>query len=139
MAYSSQTDLEDRLTESELRQLADFNGDGVADSDVLARAISDADALIDSYIGTRYSVPLDDVPDSIRLRSINIALYFLYLGRQSVTDSVSKQHDHDLKWLQSIAAGSVSLGIAETPDAADGAPSVEYEVEDQHFGRDSGL
>jgi len=139
MAYCTQSDIEDRIPADQLVRLADFDGDAASDGDVLARAIADADALIDSYVGTRYSVPLSTVPDSIKLRSINIAIYFLYLGVRSVTDAVRAQHEDDLKWLEKIAAGAVALGIAEAPSPADGTPSVEYKVNDAHFGRDSGL
>lgn len=139
MAYCTEAQLQERLTEDELAALADHDGDGAADSAVIARAISDADTLIDSYLGARYEVPLDTVPDVVTAKSLNIAVYHLHFYRRAVPEDIKEQQKADIKWLEGVAAGKITLGVDALPTEAAGAPTVEYDVDDRHFGRDKKL
>ena len=124
MTYCSQDDLQDRLGAEEVARLADLDGDGVPDADVIARALADADATIDSYLGRRYTLPVaapdGSTPSVVRTRAVNLAVYFLKLGRDSVTDDVRGQHEEDVQWLQAASAGRASLAKAAPRPASSG-------------------
>jgi phage gp36-like protein len=141
MTYCSQDDLQDRLGAEELARLADLDGDGTPDADVLARALADADATIDSYLGRRYTLPVaesdGETPPSVRTRAVNLAVYFLKLGRDSVTEDVRTQHTEDILWLERASRGRVSLGdaVASVPGASAG----RMESRPRLFGRSEPL
>lgn len=75
VAYCEQTDLELRVDE-ELIEM--WSGD---DDDVVTQAIADADAEIDSLVGTRYAVPFASTPAFIKTISMDIAVYYLATRR----------------------------------------------------------
>ena len=138
MGYCLQTDIEGRIGVAELILLADHNGDGSPDVAVVARAIADAGAFMDSFLAVRYAVPITaPVPDTIETRAINIAVYFLRLGRDSVTDDVRTQHRDDIAWLMHVAEGKLTLD--DTVAASGSASSVHSQVQDRLFGRDKPL
>ncbi|MCX7017107.1 MAG: DUF1320 family protein [Candidatus Sumerlaeota bacterium] len=58
MSYATLDDLEKRIAPQTLVELADDDGDGAADAEVVAAALADADAAIDSYLSARYATPL---------------------------------------------------------------------------------
>ena len=136
MAYSLQADIEKRLSPDELVSLADLDGDGVADADVVTQAVADADALIDSYVRVRGDdVPLDPVPTSVRNASVTLAQYFLCLGRSSVSEQIQQAHDSVVAWLTDIASGNATLGIDSDHTETEPARGVEYEAEARVYKR----
>lgn len=134
MSYITSADLAKRLTSDELVQLADLDEDGAADSAVLAQAIADAESLVNSYIAARTTVPLTTVPDMIKAVSISMAIYFLHLGRRSVTDDIGKQYDRDLAFLKDVAAGKVTLGEVVST-VGEPHPTPEYHRTRRRFSR----
>ena len=66
MAYSTQTDLLEQITEDELIQLTDDADAGAVDSDAVTRAIVDADAEIDGYCGSRYDLRVPHTRGGVR-------------------------------------------------------------------------
>jgi len=143
MAYCTSDDVQTRIGEEDLAALADYDGDGEADEAVVEQAIRSAEALIDSYLAVRFSVPVvkpdDECPDALKTRAVNLAVYFLRLGRDSVTDDVRAQYEDDVAWLQQVVAGAVSLGFEPTPNESAAAPRVRYETQPRIFGRDEPL
>ena len=65
MAYCTQADIVRRIDPRELVRLADHDDDGSADAAVVTQAIGDAQGDIDSYLQTRYSVPVSPVPAAV--------------------------------------------------------------------------
>ncbi len=139
MAYCTQSDIEKRIGTADLAALADYDGDGSADADVVTAAIGDACSLMDSYLSVRFAVPVSPVPDVLRTRAVNLAVYFLRLGRDSATEDVRRQQEDDIAWLQHVVAGGVSLGIEPSATEGDRAPDVHYESQPRIFGRDEPL
>ena len=139
MTYCNHEDVETRLGGDDLRALADHDGDAVADSAVVDQAIASAEAVIDSYLGTKFSVPVSPVPDALRTRAINLAVYFLKLGRDSVTEDARRQYGDDVAWLREVVAGAVTLGIEPGPAESVGSPGVRSETRPRIFGRDEPL
>lgn len=139
MAYCTYEDVEMRLGAADLARLADLDDDGAADTDVVARAIADAQSLMDSSLACRFRVPValadGSTPAALRTRAVNLAVYFLHLGRDSVTDDVRAQHDDDLRWLERVAAGRVSLGTDEPVAESSGAVGVRVQSQPRIFGR----
>ncbi|MBS0370756.1 MAG: DUF1320 domain-containing protein [Proteobacteria bacterium] len=112
MPYTSRPLLEERFGLDELIQRTDkfapYTG-AVVDS-VLDRAIADADAEIDGYVGARYALPLPDpVPPVLVPIACDIARYRLF--DDSVTDVVRQRYEDAIARLKDIAAGRLSLGI----------------------------
>ena len=137
MSYSSQPDLEKRLTAGELVSLADLDEDGAADADVDTQAIADADALIDSYVRVRGAdVPLSPVPASVRNASVTLAHYYLCLGRRSVPEDVQRARDDAVKWLEALAAGAATLGLDTDHTETEPYAGVEYTAQDRVYARD---
>ncbi len=135
MAYCSYSDVERRIGAADLATLADYDGDGSPDADVVAAAIQDACSLIDSYLSVRFAVPVSPVPDVLRTRTVNLAVYFLRLGRDSATEDARRQYEDDLAWLREVVQGDVSLGIEPSAAEGDRTPGVLYQGQRRLFGR----
>lgn len=115
MPYAGVIDLLERFGESEVIQLTDraapLTGDVV--EDVAEKALADASAEIDSYIGVVYTLPLPSVPDVLLRVCCDIVRYRLYDDK--ATDEVSRRYKEAVRWLEQIAQGKVSLGFSDTP------------------------
>jgi phage gp36-like protein len=143
MAYCTSADIETRIGPADLAALADHDGDGNPDGDVVTQAIRSAESLMDSYIGVRYAVPVElpggGCPEVVTTRAVNLAVYFLRLGRDSVTEDARAQYEDDVRWLTQVAAGRVSLGVEPAPTESGGAATVRAESAPRLFGRSEPL
>lgn len=114
MAYCTQADLEKLIPAAELAQLTTESG-AVPDAGVVAGAISQADAELDSYLGTRYQVPFEPAPLAVKSLSVDLAIYHLY-SRRSVMPQVRRQkYEAALAFLKLVAAGQAMLEGAGEP------------------------
>lgn len=113
MAYCTESDLLSLIPQKELAELTTDSGD-LPDSQVVTEAIDRADAEIDAYLGSRYTLPLTPVPDQVKGLSMDMALYHLY-SRRSVAPPVRRQkYEAALSLLKQIAAGeAVVEGASE--------------------------
>jgi len=118
MSYATQADLEARFGVDELTQLTDRAGAGVPDATIVARALSDAAAEIDTYLASRYALPLSPVPTVLARIACDIARYRLWEDRAS--DEVRRRYEDNVRLLEGIAKGVLSLGLPE----ADAAPAL---------------
>ena len=82
MAYCTQDDIEKLLPEDTVDQLTDDEGTGAQVAARVSEAIAQADAEIDAWCGSRYSIPFTTVPDIIKKCSVDIAIYNLYSRTQ---------------------------------------------------------
>jgi len=139
MAYSTTTDLEERVGAAELIALADLDEDGAADTAAIADAIADADAHINSYLAVLFVVPIVPVPDVLVKRSTTLAIYFLQLRQNSVTEDMRKEYENITQWLKDVLAGKATLDAATKPPEAPGAGGIHYETKPRVFGRDEPL
>lgn len=118
MAYLSENDLTQRFGLDELLQLTCADPQAsVPDTAVLARAIADAEAEIDSYLAARYQLPLPSVPTVLTRVGCDIARYRLWNDRAS--DEVRQRYEDARRLLEALAAGKVALGLP----AADTQPA----------------
>lgn len=112
MAYASQIDLEKRgLTQTDLQQLADDDELTLTPEDIVTAAIADADALIDGYLGKRYTVPFDPVPALITKLSADLAAYNLYSHRPQVETPrpVEDRYRDALGMIKMLVSGEMTL------------------------------
>jgi len=128
MPYATQADLEIRFGAAEILQLADRNGDDVADSGVIAGALAEADAEIDAHLAARYTLPLATVPEILTRLACDIARY--RLAADNPMEEVRKRYEDARRMLESLAAGRVSLGLptASAPPTGGIAVSVSDAV-----------
>jgi phage gp36-like protein len=115
MAYSTKEDLIKASSERDIIQLSDDARAKVIDEGVVTEAISKADAIINSYIGGRYRVPLSSVPLIIGDISTQLAIYFLWerRHRQDMPQSLMEIYKNLIARLKDIHEGRISLPIAE--------------------------
>lgn len=120
MPYATQADLVERFGETEIIQLSDRDRTGAIDSAVVTAKLADADAEIDAYLATRYTLPLASVPTVLKRVACDVARYHLFDDR--VTDDVRRRYEDALKFLQAVAKGTVSIGvdpIGQAPASSD--------------------
>lgn len=116
MSYASLQDLIDRAGLDEVREVADRDGDGTPDPDVVAAALRDADNAINGYVAVAYSVPLATVPDLVRTWATSIARYVLH--RNGPPDYVVRDWKEAIAALKDVAAGRLRLYPAAPDEAA---------------------
>lgn len=124
MTYAIQQNLIDRFGERELMQLTDTTNSGVIDAAVVAVALADADAEINSYIGARYTLPLTQTtPELVRLAS-DIARYRLW--DVSASEEVKTRYDDAIKKLRDVSKNVASLGIDQASQPVVEAGGVQF-------------
>lgn len=136
MTYATPTDLLTRFDAAEIAQRVDrgvprlvgaellaavANGgnlDAFTEAEVLRatvakglieRALQDADETINSYLSSRYVLPLSTVPAVLARVACEMARFYLY--DDQVTDLIKDRHAANIKWLGEVAKGTVSLGV----------------------------
>lgn len=109
MTYATQQNMIDRYGEQELIELTDRAQLGVIDATALAGALVDADAEINAYLVSRYSLPLASVPPVLTRFASDIARYMLYDTR--APEQVKDRYDAAIKFFKLIADGKASLGL----------------------------
>lgn len=121
MGYSTQANVETRLSTEKVRQLTDDNRDGEVDAQVVTDAIAAADSTIDGYLGQNYNVPLTTPAPSVIIGcSISIACYLLFARRAIPTpDIVQKLYDNAIAFLTAVSKGeAVVPGIDQASNFA---------------------
>ena len=116
MAYATLQDLIDRFGDDELTGLTDRAGAGVPDAVVIGRALDDAGQIIDTYLGSRYTVPLNPVDPIVTVWACDIARFLLY--KSDVSDAVKARYATAMKSLAMAQDGSLTLqtaGVDATP------------------------
>jgi phage gp36-like protein len=124
MAYCTLEDLKKALPEAALEELTDDEGAGSIQDARVTEAIAQADALIDTYLGGRYAVPLSSVPAVVRQCSVDIALYYLYKRTvegfaESITEPNTRRtaYKDALRILEDIRSGKMGLPVAGADDS----------------------
>jgi len=138
MTYASQQDLIDRFGEQEIVQITDRTNSppSTIDATKVARALSDADTIINSYIASRYDTPVSPVPDVLVEKACAIARYKLY--SDGAPDRVNTDYGDALKWLVQVSSGVVVLSGASSPPAAQSiSGTVKVSAPARTFTRDS--
>jgi phage gp36-like protein len=109
MTYATQSGLIQRYGEQMLVALTDRADvpSGAIDADVVARALAEADALIDGYLAGRYSLPLTIVPPILPPIAEVIAIYSLHITEPEA--KVKADYEAAMKRLAEISKGVILL------------------------------
>ena len=130
MTYLTRANLEARFGAT---LIADLESGGA----VVADAIADAQAEVDTYLASRYTLPLSSVPDAITRIAAQIARYNLWRRDVPADHPAYVAYRDALKDLARIADGSMNLGLSQLGEALpqDGGPSAS--TNERVFDRDT--
>ena len=123
MPYSTLASLTDRYGEAPLVALTDRGPVplGVVDMAVVNRALADADAVIDGYLGVRYALPLVTIPPLIADLAATISFWKLHVYEPD--PKLKADYDAAMRSLRDIAQGLIRIPAAgvepATPDGND--------------------
>jgi phage gp36-like protein len=135
MSYASLQTLIDQYGEAEVVRSADRDQDGVADADVVERALTGADGIIDSYVGVKYELPINPVPDVLVEYAGDIALYRMSAEVGTYTEEKRQRYDDAIKWLMAVAAGKAVLGGQPEPPPKGGEGNIRLVAQPREFTR----
>ena len=119
MAYSTQSDIQSRLSLTQLIQLANDAVGSIVDAGgitAITEAIADADEEINAYCAKHYEVPFVSVPNLINRLSVEIAIVNLNKKRSIFSDEVKARREWADKTLKNIANGIIELTIDTDTD-----------------------
>lgn len=139
MTYATQQDLIDRFGQRELVQLTDRTNvpPTTIDATVIARHLADATAVVDSYLGKVYALPLAETPPVVVKVTADIARYYAH-GKAADRDGpVARAHAEALAWLKDVSRGLVQLDVGGAVPAEAGGGSVRADPPGRVFTRDS--
>lgn len=122
MAYCTENDLLNQLTQTELVQLTDDAGTGAVDSAKVDAALAAASATIDAYAGARYTLPLQP-SDKVKQLCVDLTIYELEKRRRRLRDATLAARDAALSFLRDLARGRAVL------DQPAGAPAQTSEAD----------
>lgn len=105
--YANRDDMIECFGEREVLRLESMHQDGVQS---LNRALGDASERMNSYLSSRYGVPMVKT-GQLKLCCCNIARYFLYF--EKATDEVKERYKDEIKWLENVASGKVKVTFNE--------------------------
>jgi phage gp36-like protein len=129
MPYATASDMIARFGSTELIRMTTPEGQAMDAIDTAAvdRAIAEASGQVDSYLRTRYAVPLVAVPVEITGLTCRMARYSLAHGEnREPTEQMRMARKEDIAWLEGIAKGLVTLdGVAPANPAQSGARSTD--------------
>ncbi|MCF1449989.1 DUF1320 domain-containing protein [Agrobacterium vitis] len=141
MTYCTKQDLIDRFGEKELIQLTDrvTSPASAIDDTVVARAIDDATALADGYIGKAYTLPLATVPDVLTKLTCDVARYYLHFKGVDKDSPIQRAYDQALSYFRDVAKGIVQLVETDTGEVppASGGGQVKVVASPKVFSRQS--
>ncbi len=123
MAYCNEAAFKERFGAQEL--------EGLLDSDTertYAAAAADADAIIDGYVGSRYTVPLATVPAFVVGIAADLTRYELY--EEAPTKEVIERRKMAMDMLRDIRAGNLVMPGADSTEAP---PGVAVSAADRVF------
>lgn len=138
MSYLTTADLVARFGAVQLALIADRDNNGVADEPVLARAIDDAEAVVNLFVRGRYALPLSPVDPAIAVIVGDLARRNAYGDATDIPESVQAADKEARRQLQLIAEGKVQLTCAPaTSSEPAGALEVETAGDTPFFTSDS--
>ena len=114
--YANQLDIEKAYGADVLLVTADPDGDGQPDDAKVTRALSRADAFINTQIGRRYALPLANVPNVLRDAAVDITLYYLASTADILTDEARLRYEDATKLLIRIGKGEAALPVDSNDD-----------------------
>jgi len=117
MSYITNADVEAWIGTQNYVALTDDSGSGQADEAKVEEARRGAEGEANSYLATRYQVPVDlseedEVAAVLRTFVLDLAAYRLHSRRPPVPDDVVRRREEAVTWLSRVASGTVQLPSA---------------------------
>lgn len=133
MPYTSQSILTDRFGAQLLIRLTDRAeiATGVIDSDVVDRALTDTDAMINGYLAARYKLPLASTPPQVQDLASVIAIYKLHV--YAAETKIEQDYRDALKMLIEISKGVVRLPVEGIEPEGTGGSGAQFTDRDRPF------
>jgi phage gp36-like protein len=117
MSYSTLDDIKKLIPADILIQLTDDENTGAVVASRIDEAVAQADAEVNAYCATKFTVPFAPVPVVIRKLSVDLAIYNLYSRRvEIVPETRSERYKNAVRTLEGIAKGTVALDVAPMAD-----------------------
>ncbi|WP_028535607.1 gp436 family protein [Paludibacterium yongneupense] len=136
MAYAIQDDMVNRFGEDEVVALTDRSQSGQIDATVLAGALDDASAEIDTYLAGRYTLPLTGTPRFIAGLCCDIARYRLSGSNALLSEAARDRHRDAVRFLELAAAGKITLGEMPNGEPVQPGETIAFRQGTRIFSRD---
>jgi phage gp36-like protein len=108
-AYATQADITIIYGEAVLDAVASRDGSGRKSYEAVEAALQAASDEIDTYLGVRYTVPLETPPPYIKMVCVDIAVYRLALDVGPRTEEMRLRYTDAISYLKSVADGKFEL------------------------------
>lgn len=109
MAYATLDDAKTKYGENYV--LTSVTRDDEPDLAAFDTALDTATSTIDSYVGSRYPIPLDPVPSIVAGYCIDIAIYLASSTAGTHTDEKRLRYEDAIDWLKAVAAGKAIISV----------------------------
>lgn len=131
--YATKAQMIARFGEAALVLLT--GGDGAIDDTRLDQVIADAQAEVDGYLQGVATLPLERVPDVLRLHASSIAYY--YLDTDNPTEGAQMRYKQAIRFLERVQDGKAGLGLADDDEAVQPEGGIQVIQPAPRFDRDS--
>lgn len=113
MSYCTINDIQNLISEYELIQLSNDTSQESINEIVVNSAISYAETTINGYISSRYTLPLEAVPDLIRDLAVDLSIIRLHSRRfaSNMPESIINREKYVIGELGKIQKGIINLNI----------------------------
>jgi phage gp36-like protein len=108
-----------------IETLADFDQSGTQDTNVISEAIERSDSKIDAWLGKRFVVPFDTVPEMISIISDHLTAYDLISQRHPDSEEAKFHLAEAMMYLEKLATGEMYL---DSPTITSGTGSTSLMV-----------
>lgn len=135
MPYASQQNLIDRFGEDELIQLTNRDGLDEIDATVVERALADAEAEINGYMASKYTLPLSSVPQILETYACDIARF--RMQSENPKEIVITRYENAIRYLKDVVTGKASLGVDTNNEQPATGNSVQMSATDPVWRREN--
>jgi len=114
--YCNVQDIKDDLTDKVVAQLSNDENPNLVNEEIVSKYISESTQLIEGFLRSRYSLPLEKEHSIIKKVCIDIVKYELYKRRGKVFDNIQNLYKDGISTLEKIQKGMIILdeGTSET-------------------------
>ncbi|KWH56305.1 gp436 family protein [Burkholderia cepacia] len=135
MSYATRQEMIARFGETEVLALTDREEFGAIDEDVLAGALADASAEMDTYLASRYRVPVQTHARFLAGLCCDIARYRLTGSETVETNPIRIRYRDAIRFLERAADGAITLGLDVAGEAIQPANTIQFDVGTRIFSR----
>ena len=126
MSYATVQDALDLYGSDYVVTSADRDNDGVLDEEAFQRALDAATNRINGFlVGKGLPLPLDPVPEDIKVYCIDLAVYIACPTADVLTESKTDRYKDAIEYLKMVARGQIRLVQDDAEPSATPAPGLE--------------